>query len=99
MGMCLLEDNRWGEKVQLLPWDKIEAKYTGLFPSATDNVAKSLQLAMGTCLIQREYGYSDEEIVLQIQENPYLQWVLGMRATMTESHPSIRPPWCIFGSV
>ena len=70
-----------------------------LFPSATDNVAKSLQLAMGTCLIQREYGYSDEEIVLQIQENPYLQWVLGMRATMTESHPSIRPPWCIFGSV
>lgn len=88
-----------GEKAQLLPWDKIEAKYTGLFPSATDNVAKSLQLAMGTCLIQREYGYSDEEIVLQIQENPYLQWVLGMRATMTASHPSIRPPWCIFGSV
>ena len=72
--MCLLEDNRWGEKAQLLPWDKIEAKYTGLFPSATDNVAKSLQLAMGTCLIQREYGYSDEEIVLQIQENPYLQY-------------------------
>ena len=69
MGMCLREDNRWVKKAQLLPWDKIEAKYAGLFPSATGNVAKPLQLALGACLIQREYGYSDEEIVLQIQEN------------------------------
>ena len=77
MGMCLREDNRWVKKAQLLPWDKIEAKYAGLFPSATGNVAKPLQLALGACLIQREYGYSDEEIVLQIQENPYLQYFCG----------------------
>lgn len=74
MGMCLREDNRWVKKAQLLPWDKIGAKYVGLFPSATGKVAKPLQLALGACLIQREYGYSDEEIVLQIQENPYLQY-------------------------
>lgn len=29
MGMCLREDNRWVKKAQLLPWDKIEAKYAG----------------------------------------------------------------------
>ena len=77
MGMCLREDNRWVKKAQLLPWEKIEAKYASFFPSATGNVAKPLQLALGACLIQREYGYSDEEIVLQIQENPYLQYFCG----------------------
>ena len=34
-------------------------------------------MALGACLIQREYGFSDEEIVLQIQENPYLQYFCG----------------------
>lgn len=90
MGMCLREDNRWVKKAQLLPWDKIEAKYAGLFPSATGNVAKPLQLALGACLIQREYGYSDEEIVLQIQENPYLQYFCGY-AGYDDSKPPFDP--------
>ena len=77
MGMQLREDNRWVKKAQMIPWDKIETKYAELFPSGTGNVAKPLQLALGACLIQREYGYSDEEIVLQIQENPYLQYFCG----------------------
>ena len=62
MGMQLREDNRWVKKAQIIPWDKIEAKYADLFPSGTGNVAKPLQLALGACLIQREYGYSDEEM-------------------------------------
>ena len=90
MGMCLREDNRWVKKAQLFPWDKIEAKYAGLFPSATGNVAKPLQLALGACLIQREYGYSDEEIGLQIQENPYLQYFCGY-AGYDDSKPPFDP--------
>lgn len=77
MGMRLREDNRWVKKAQSIPWDKIEEKYADLFPSETGNVAKPLQLALGACLIQREYGYSDVETVLQIQENPYLQYFCG----------------------
>lgn len=60
MGMCLREDNRWVKKAQSIPWDKIEAKYAELLPSSTGNVAKPLQLALGACLIQREYGYSSD---------------------------------------
>ena len=77
MGMHLREDNRWVKKSQSIPWDKIESKYADLFPSETGNVAKPLQLALGACLIQREFGYSDVETVLQIQENPYLQYFCG----------------------
>lgn len=32
---------------------------------------------MGACVIQAEYGYSDKEIGLQIQENPYRQYFCG----------------------
>ena len=61
MGMQLREDNRWVKKAQMIPWDKIETKYAELFPSGTGNVAKPLQLALGACLIQGEYGFSDNQ--------------------------------------
>lgn len=77
MGMRLREDNRWVKKAQRIPWKKIEERYADLFPSKTGNVAKPLQLALGACLIQGEYHYSDEEVTLQIQENPYLQYFCG----------------------
>lgn len=75
--MKLREDNRWVKKAQIIPWGKIEVRYAALFPSNTGNVAKPLRLALGALFIQQEYGYSDEEIVLQIQENPYLQYFCG----------------------
>ena len=90
MGMRLWEDNRWVKKAQSIPWDKLEAKYADLFPSETGNVAKPLQLALGACLIQREYGYSDVETVLQIQENPYLQYFCGY-AGYDDSKPPFDP--------
>ena len=77
VGMHLREDNRWVKKARIIPWNKIEERYADLFLSKTGNVAKPLQLALGACLIQREYHYSDEEIALQIQENPYLQYFCG----------------------
>ena len=40
-------------------------------------MVKPLRLALGACIIQAEYGYSDEETALQIQENPYLQYFCG----------------------
>ncbi len=38
---------------------------------------KPLRLALGACIIQAEYGYSDAETTLQIQEGPYLQFFCG----------------------
>lgn len=35
-------------------------------------------MALGSLLIQKEYRYSDEETVLQIQENSYLQFFIGL---------------------
>jgi transposase, IS5 family len=35
-------------------------------------------MALVALLIQTEYGYSDQETVEQIQENPYLQFFCGL---------------------
>ena len=77
VGMNLRENNRWVKKAQTIPWPEIEKRYAALFTNRKGNVAKPLRLALGACIIQAEYGYSDEETALQIQENPYLQYFCG----------------------
>lgn len=77
IGMNLQEDNRWVKKAEMIPWREIEKRYAKLFKSGTGNVAKPLRLALGACMIQSEYGYSDVETVLQIQETAYLQYFCG----------------------
>jgi hypothetical protein len=78
IGMKMSPDNRWVKKAEQIPWDTIEQKYAKLFRNRKGNVAKPLRLALGACIIQAEYGFSDEETVLQIQEAPYLQYFCGM---------------------
>ena len=53
----------------MIPWDKIEEKYAELFPSKTGMPAKPLRMELGSLLIQKQYDYSDEELVEQLREN------------------------------
>lgn len=61
VGMNLKESNRWVKKAQTIPWPEIEKRCAALFTNRKGNVAKPLRLALGACIIQAEYGYSDEE--------------------------------------
>ena len=79
VGMRLSEDNRWVKKAKTIPWDAIEHRYAELFKNRKGNVAKPLRLALGACLIQAEYGYSDVEVAAMIQEHPYLQYFCGYK--------------------
>ena len=78
MGMKMNANNRWVKKAEMIPWDKIEEKYAELFPSNTGMPAKPLRMALGSLLIQKQYGYSDEELVEQLRETPYYQYFIGM---------------------
>jgi IS5 family transposase len=78
LGLTMNPNNRWIKKAQIIPWDQLEKEYAALFTGKNGEVAKPLRLALGALLIQIEYGYSDEETVLQIQENPYLQFFCGL---------------------
>ena len=78
LGMKLNPDNRWVKKADMIPWDAIEEKYAELFPSKTGMPAKPLRVALGSLMIQKEYEYSDRELVEQIRENPYYQYFIGL---------------------
>ena len=51
---------------------------TALFMLGAIDLSVGSTLALSACIIQAEYGYSDEETALQLQENPYLQYFCGM---------------------
>lgn len=78
MGLKLNPDNQWIQKADMIPWDEIEDKYADLFPSKTGTVAKPLRMALGSLLIQKEFGFSDRVLVEQLQENPYFQYFIGL---------------------
>jgi len=67
-----------GKKTETIPWGEIEIRYAKLFKNDKGNVAKPLRMALGALIIQTEYQFSDEEVVLQIQEGPYLQYFCGL---------------------
>lgn len=87
-GMTLNKENRWIKRAENIPWEEIEKKYAKLFKNKKGNVAKPLRLALGACIIQAEYGYSDEETALQIQETAYLQFFCGYR-----KYEDAKPPF------
>ena len=95
VGMHLKESNRWVKKAQTIPWPEIEKRYAALFTNKKGNVAKPLRLALGACIIQAEYGYTDEEVALQIQENPYLQYFCGY-AGYDDEKPAFDPSLMVY---
>lgn len=77
-GGKLRSDNRWVILSKQIPWQQIEQQYSANF---SDNKAgcpaKSARIALGSLIIKERLGTTDRETVLQIAENPYLQYFLG----------------------
>ena len=85
VGLKMNPENRWVKKAETIPWDAIEEKYAQLFPSHAGMPAKPLRTALGSLLIQKQYGYSDRELVEQITENPYYQYFIGLPGFSNEA--------------
>ena len=78
IGLKMNPENRWMKKAAAIPWNEIEEKYAALFPGKKGMPAKPLRTALGALIIQKQYGYSDRELVEQIRENPYYQFFIGL---------------------
>ena len=71
-------ENRWVQLRDMIPWLDFEENYKNIFSKKFGRRAKPFQLALGALIIQTRLQTSDRETVLQIQENPYLQFFLGL---------------------
>ena len=58
IGLKMNPENRWIKKAEMIPWDDIENRYAKLFPSNTGKPAKSLRMALGSLIIQKQYNLS-----------------------------------------
>src|SRR5690625_723619 len=80
-GGQLNPDNRWDVMASLIPWAEIEEEYIKRLGDASQgSKAYSVRLALGSLIIKEKMGLSDEETVLSITENPYLQYFIGLHA-------------------
>jgi IS5 family transposase len=79
-GGKLSGDNRWIKLAELIPWDELEDDYAAQFCKGFGAPAKPFRMALGALIIKTRLGLTDEELVEQIKENPYLQFFIGLEA-------------------
>jgi len=77
-GGRLKSSNRWVVLAKKIPWNEFEDLYAANFASSGQGApALNVRVALGALIIKEKLQLSDEEAVLQIEENPYLQYFLG----------------------
>ena len=76
-GGSLKADNRWVLLASLIPWKEVEEKYSKLFHANNGRPAIPVRVALGAHIIKEKKNLSDEELVEDIRESPYLQFFLG----------------------
>jgi hypothetical protein len=78
-------ENRWVILADLIPWDDLARAYhKSLLSSSQGRPAKDARMVIGAVIIKHKLCLSAEETVRQIQENPYLQFFVGLSRYQTE---------------
>ena len=78
-------ENRWVKLAELIPWDDLARAYhKSLLSSSQGRPAKDARMVIGAVIIKHKLCLSDEETIQQIQENPYLQFFVGLSRYQTE---------------
>jgi IS5 family transposase len=75
---ALDKNNRWVKLSDCIPWDALAESYYQGLPADRGRPLKDARLVIGAVIIKHKLCLSDVETVLQIQENPYLQYFVGL---------------------
>jgi IS5 family transposase len=81
-GGKLDENNRWLRIAELIPWEELESEYAKHF-SDVGRPGTDAQLVIGLLLLKHMTGLSDEGIVQDVLENPYMQAFCGYEKFVT----------------
>ena len=71
-------DNRWVVLARLVPWKLVEEIYQESLCDDFGAPALPARVALGALLIKERLQLTDRETVEAIQENPYLQFFIGL---------------------
>lgn len=75
----LSKSNRWVKLADNLPWDKIEKEYNKRLRNMHNGAGnKPARMVVGALIVKHVEKLSDENTIQAIQENPYMQYLLGL---------------------
>ncbi|MFA5328827.1 MAG: IS5 family transposase [Prolixibacteraceae bacterium] len=74
----LLPDNRWVKLSKVVPWDKFAKLYLKAMDTGTGRPAISPRIVLGALIIKHTESLDDRGTIAIIQENPYMQYFLGL---------------------
>ena len=75
----LSKSNRWVKLADRLPWTKIEKEYNKRLRNSNCGAGnKPARIIVGASIAKHVENLSDEKTILAIQENPYMQYLLGL---------------------
>jgi IS5 family transposase len=80
---ALDKHNRWVKLSACIPWDELTECYYQGFVADRGRPMKDARLVIGAVIIKHKLCLSDVETVQQIQENPYLQFFVGLPGYQT----------------
>ncbi len=83
--VALDEHNRWVKLSECIPWDELAQGYYQGLCDTQGRPTKDARLVIGAVIIKHKLGLSDRETVSQIQENPYLQYFVGLPGYQMEA--------------
>ena len=78
-------ENRWVRLAEIVPWQLAEQIYADAFCDDFGAPALSARIALGALLIKEREGLTDRGTVEAIQENPYMQFFIGLEEFTEES--------------
>src|SRR6056297_1711460 len=85
----LLPDNRWVKLAKVVPWDKFASIYISMMNKSFGRPAVSPRIVLGALIIKHKEKLDDRGVVDVIQENPYMQFSLGLKEF--NPHPVFDP--------
>jgi hypothetical protein len=80
----LTKENRWVKIADMIPWHEYEQRYAEQFCENNGNPAIPFRMAMGTLIIKQMMRHSDDDVLLDITENAYMQYLIGLHEFVEE---------------
>lgn len=81
---ALDKSNRWVTLSDSIPWDDFAESYYQGIEAINGRPTSNARLVIGAMIIKQKLCLSDRETVAQIQENPYLQYFVGLSGFQME---------------
>src|SRR5215212_9622930 len=78
------KDNRWVKLTNSTPWDKLANIYYRKMSSDFGTPSLSARMVIGAVIIKHMLNIDAREVVAQIQENMYLQYLVGLSSFTTK---------------